>query len=102
MAAFLRCSCILFLVALLPAFGGCIRPFAVPKNLFVHGTSPNTLPEGVRVIRREVHDEVDLETPQEFVEDRHGRFRRDASQKLEVSPVSFESKFVMTNSVIRL
>ena len=95
MAAFLRCSCFLFLVALLPTFGGCIRPFGVPKNLFVHGTSPNTLPEGVRVIRREAHDVVDLETPQEFLEDLHGRFRRDTSSTPEVSRVSFESKFVI-------
>lgn len=99
MAAFLRCSCFLFLVALLPTFGDCIRPFAVPKNLFVHGTSPNTLPEGVRVIRREAHDEVDLETPHEFVEDLHGRFRRDTGPEPEVSPVSFESKFVFNSEL---
>ena len=100
MAALLGCSCFLFLVALLPTFGGCIRPFTVPKNLFVHGTSPNTLPEGVRVIRREAHDEVDLETtPQEFVEDLHGRFRRDTSSKPEVSLVSFESKFLINSEL---
>jgi len=93
MAAIQRLSCFLFLVALLPTFGGCIRPFAVPKNLFVHGTSPDTLPEGVRMIRREAHDEVDLETPQELVEDLHGRFRRDAGAQPEMSRVSFESKF---------
>ena len=99
MAASPRWSCFLFLVALLPTFGGCIRPFAVPKNLFVHGTSLNTLPEGVRVIRREAHDEVDLETPQEFLEDLHGRFRRDASPKPEVFLVSFESKFVIRSEL---
>lgn len=101
MAGFLRHSCFLFLVALLPTFGGCIRPFAVPKNLFVHGTSPDTLPEGVRVIRRarETHDEVDLESPQELVEDLHGRFRRDASPEPEVSRVSFDSKFVISSDL---
>ena len=91
----MRYSCFLFLVALLPKFGGCIRPFSVPKNLFVHGTSPDTLPEGVRMIRREAHDEVGQGSPQELVEDLHGRFRRDASPQPEVSPVSFESKFVI-------
>lgn len=100
MAALLGCSCFLFLVALLPTFGGCIRPFAVPKNLFVHGTSPNTLPEGVRVIRREAHDEVDLESPQEFVEDLHGRFRRDTGgPQPEVSLVSFELEFVINSEL---
>ena len=95
MAALQRLRSFLFLVALLPTFGGCIRPFTVPKNLFVHGTSPDTLPEGVRMIRREDHDEVDLESPQELVEDLHGRFRRDASSQPEVSRVSFELKFVI-------
>ena len=101
MAHFQRYSCFLFLVALLPTFGGCIRPFTVPKNLFVHGTSPFTLPEGVRMIRREAHDEVDLdESPHEHVEDLHGRFRRDADgSDPEVSRVSFESNFVINSEL---
>lgn len=100
MARFQRYSCFLFLVALLPTFGGCIRPFTVPKNLFVHGASPFTLPEGVRMIRREAHDEVDLESPHELVEDLHGRFRRNADgPDPEVSSVSVESNFVINSEL---
>ena len=88
MAASLGCSCFLFLVALLPTFGGCIRPFTVPTNLFVQGTSPNTLPDGVRMIRRGAHDEVDQESTQELVEDLHRRYRRDSGPEPEVSLVS--------------
>ena len=99
MAASLRYSCLLFLVALLPTFGDCIRPFTIPTNLFVQGTSSNTLPEGVRVIRREAHDEVELGSPQELVEELHGRYRRDANPQPEVSRVSFESKFVINSEL---
>ena len=43
----------------------------------MQGTSPFTLPEGARVIRREA-DEPELENPQELVEDLRGRFRRES------------------------
>lgn len=77
MALCLRFSYYLFLVALLPTFGSCIRPFKVAKNLFVQGSSPFTLPEGARVIRREAHDEGVMENAKELVEDLHPRFRRE-------------------------
>ncbi|XP_068747816.1 uncharacterized protein [Montipora capricornis] len=66
----------LFLGAFLPTFANCIRPFRVPKNLFVQGTSPYTLPEGIREIRREGY-EPDVEG-REAEEDLnlHHRFRR--------------------------
>ena len=98
MALYSRFYCCIFLAAILPTLGSCFRPFAVPKNLFVQGTSPFTLPEGARVIRREAHGQ-DPESPQEFVEDVHRRFRRDtASPQPELSKVSFQPKFVI-NSV---
>lgn len=90
MALRARFCCFILLVAL-PTLVSCIRPFAVPKNLFVQGTSPLTLPEGARVIRREAL-EPDPESPQELVEDLHYRFRRDVpppSPKPELSSVSF-------------
>ena len=90
MALRARFCCFILLVAL-PTLGSCIRPFTVPKNLFVQGTSPLTLPEGARVIRREAR-EPDSESPQELVEDLHYRFRRDApipNPNPELSSVSF-------------
>ena len=81
MAALSRLNFCLFLIALLPTFASCIRPFRVPKSLFVQGTSPYTLPEGAHVIRREDGSEI-LETPEELVEDLRGqirsRFRRES------------------------
>lgn len=66
----------LLLGAFLPTFANCIRPFRVPKNLFVQGTSPYTLPEGIREIRREGH-EPDVEGREAEEElTLHHRFRR--------------------------
>lgn len=93
------CVCV-FLVALLPAFASGIRPFRVPKNLFVQGTSPDTIPDGVSVIRRPAREaeEPEFESPQERAEVLHGRFRRDSSessgpQEPEKSTVSLSLYF---------
>ena len=61
-------------------FASSIRPFRVPKNLFVQGTSPDTIPEGMKVIRRAREaDEQEFESPQEErAEDLHRRFRRES------------------------
>lgn len=80
MAVRTRVCVYFFLGALLPAFASSIRPFRVPKNLFVQGTSPDTIPDGVSVIRpaREA-EEPEFESPQEErAEDLHGRFRRES------------------------
>lgn len=90
MALCARFCCFILLVALLPTLGSCIRPFAVPKNLFVQGSSPFTLPEGARMIRREALEPD--ESPQEFVEDLHGRLRIRRESPIpqpELSNVSF-------------
>ena len=90
------CVCV-FLVALLPAFASGIRPFRVPKNLFVQGTSPDTIPDGVSVIRRPAREaeEPEFESPQERAEDLHGRFRRNSPvlQQPEKSSVSLSLYF---------
>lgn len=77
MAVRTRVCVYFFLGALLPAFASGIRPFRVPKNLFVQGTSPDTIPDGVSVIRPAREAE---ESPQEErAEDLHGRFRRESA-----------------------
>lgn len=85
-----RFCCFILLIALLATFGSCFRPFTVPKNLFVQGTSPFTLPEGARIIRREAHEQDLKSSPQELVEDLHGRVRRSVTgSQPEKSNVSF-------------
>lgn len=75
MAAGSRLCFTLIVALLLPKLARSYRPFKVPKNLFVHGTSPFTLPEGAHeIIRREVGAPT-LETPEELVEDLRGQLR---------------------------
>lgn len=78
MASRSRLCVYLFLGALFPTFANCIRPFRVPTNLFVQGTSPHTLPEGIREIRRDVREPEEgiRGEDAETFEGLHNRFRR--------------------------
>ena len=80
MASRSRLCVYLFLGALLPTFANCIRPFRVPTNLFVQGTSPHTLPEGIREIRSVREPEERIEDAETF-EGLHNRFRRSVSNE---------------------
>lgn len=74
------------------------RPFKVPKNLFVHGTSPFTLPEGAHEIIRREDGAPSLETPKELVEDLRGqlrsRVRRDSSGSLKPEKLTVSLSFI--------
>lgn len=80
MASRSRLCVYLFLGALLPTFANCIRPFRVPTNLFVQGTSPHTLPEGIREIRSVREPEEGIEGAETF-EGLHNRFRRSVTNE---------------------
>lgn len=96
MASCRRILCFLFCVALLPTLASSIRPFRVPRSLFRQGTSSVTLPEGVRIIRREAAHEQVVETPHELEEDLRSRFRRNSptdSPQPEETSVSLNKDF---------
>ncbi|XP_022802072.1 uncharacterized protein LOC111339637 isoform X2 [Stylophora pistillata] len=78
--------CCLVFIALLPALVSCIRPFRAPRNLFKQGTSSLTLPEGVRIIRRQASDELFVETSHDL-EEQHirSRFRRDSPPGIDTT-----------------
>lgn len=75
MAAASRLCFTLIIALLLPKLARSYRPFKVPTNLFVHGTSPFTLPEGAHEIIRREDGAPTLETPEELVEDLRGQLR---------------------------
>lgn len=82
MASRSRLCVYLFLGALFPTFANCIRPFRVPTNLFVQGTSPHTLPEGIRELRRDVRESEEgiPDEDAETFEGLHNRFRRSLTE----------------------
>ena len=89
MACRRKIHCCLVFIALLPALVSCIRPFRVPRNLFRQGTSSLTLPEGVRIIRRETSDDQILEATHDL-EEQHirSRFRRNSQPDIDSTTVS--------------
>ncbi|XP_067032513.1 VPS10 domain-containing receptor SorCS3-like [Acropora muricata] len=100
MASRSRLCVYLFLGALFPTFANCIRPFRVPTNLFVQGTSPHTLPEGIRELRRDVRESEEgiPDEAAETFEGLHNRFRRSLTEptpNMTVQTIgSFDSLFM--------
>ena len=90
--------CCLVFIALLPALVSCIRPFRAPRNLFKQGTSSLTLPEGVRIIRRQASDELFVETSHDL-EEQHirSRFRRDSPPGIDTTNVSLNFDYMISD-----